>query len=80
MKYTFFKNMKVYLKYTEFLQGMHRMHFNHVYLDLLSHNLITRVLIICQVKLTQCTMLGQKCFYLQSLSPVLHNLWVLLVD
>ena len=42
-------------------------------------NLITRVLTICQVKLMQSTALEQKRFDLQSLSPVLRKLWLLLV-
>ena len=44
-----------------------------------SCNLITRVLTVCHVKLTQNTALQQKCFDLQSLSPALPNLWLLLV-
>ena len=44
-----------------------------------SCNLITRVLTVCHVKLTQNTALQQKCFHLQSLSPALPNLWLLLV-
>ena len=44
--------------------GMHRMHFDHARLDLLSlvFLLITRVLTICHVKLTQSTALEQKRF------------------
>ena len=42
-------------------------------------NLITRVLTICHVKLTQSTALEQKRFDLRSLSPALRNLWLLLV-
>ena len=41
--------------------------------------LITRVLTICQVKLTQSTTLKQKRVDLRSLSPALPNLWLLLV-
>ena len=44
-----------------------------------SCNLITRVLTVCHVKLTQNTALQQKCFDLQLLSPALPNLWLLLV-
>ena len=44
-----------------------------------SCNLITRVLTVCHVKLTQNTALQQKCVDLQSLSPGLPNLWLLLV-
>ena len=44
-----------------------------------SCNLITRVLTVYHVKLTQNTALQQKCFDLQSLSPALPNLWLLLV-
>ena len=42
-------------------------------------NLITRVLTICHLKLTQITALEQKRLDLRSLSPVLRNLWLLLV-
>ena len=42
-------------------------------------NLITRVLTICYVKLTQSTVLEQKRLDLRSLSPALPNLWLLLV-
>ena len=41
--------------------------------------LITRVLTICQVQLTQSTTLKQKRVDLRSLSPALPNLWLLLV-
>ena len=42
-------------------------------------NLITRVLTICHVKLTQSTVLELKRFDLRSLSPALLNHWLLLV-
>jgi len=42
-------------------------------------NLITCVLIICHVKLTQSTALEQKRFDLRSFSPTLPNFWLLLV-
>ena len=42
-------------------------------------NLITHVLAVCQVKLMQSTGLEQKRFDLQSLSPTIRNLWLLLV-
>ena len=42
----------------------------------ITRNLITRVLTICHVKRTQSTALEQN---LRSLSPALHNLWLLLV-
>ena len=45
----------------------------------ITRNLITRVLTICHVKLTQSTALEQKRFDLRSLSPALRNLWLLLV-
>ena len=41
-------------------------------------NLITRVLTLCHVKLTQSTLLEQKRFNLRSLLPALRNLWLLL--
>ena len=40
---------------------------------------ITHVLTIYYVKLTQSTVLQQKHFDVRSLSPALHNLWLLLV-
>ena len=43
----------------------------------ITRNLITHVLTICHVKLTQCKAMKQKRFDLQSLSPALHNLWLL---
>ena len=46
----------------------------------ITRNLITRVLTICHVKLTQSTALEQKRFDLRSLSPALRNLWLLLVS
>ena len=66
--------------------GMHRVLFDQARLDLLSlvFLLITRVLTICLVKLTQHATLEQKRFSwrfdLRSLSPALRNLWLLLVD
>ena len=45
----------------------------------ITRNLITRVLTICRVKLTQSTAIEQKRFDLRSLSSALHNLWLLLV-
>ena len=44
----------------------------------ITRNLITRVLTICHVKLTQSTSLEQKRFDLRSLSPALRTLWLLL--
>ena len=62
------------------MNGMHRTQFDHTHLDLsTTRNLITRVLTICHVKLMQSTALEQKRFDLLSLSPTLHNLWLLLV-
>ena len=43
------------------------------------YDLITHVLTICHVKLTQSTVLEQKCFDLPLLWPALCNLWLLLV-
>ena len=43
----------------------------------ITRNLITHVLTICHVKLTQCKAMKQKRFDLQSLSPALRNLWLL---
>ena len=43
------------------MNGMHSMQFDHAPLDLLSaHNLITVVLTVCHVKLTQSTAMEQK--------------------
>ena len=42
-------------------------------------NLITLVLTICHVKLTQSTAFKQKRLDLRSLSPALPNLWLLLI-
>ena len=53
------------------MSGMYITQFDHARLDLL---LITRVLTICHVKLTQSTALKQKRFDLRSLSPALRNL------
>ena len=65
------------------MYGMHRTHFDHACLDVLSYTriLITRVLTYCHghVKRTQSTALKQKRFDLRSLSPTLPNLWLLLV-
>ena len=56
---------------------MHRTQFDHAHLDLLlTCNLITRVLTVCHAKLMQTKALEQKQFYLRSLSPALHNLWL----
>ena len=52
--------------------------FDHVRFDLLPL-VITRVLTICHVKLTQSTALEQKRLDLRSSSCVLPNLWLLLV-
>ena len=43
----------------------------------ITRNLLTRVLTICHVKLTQSTALEQKRFDLRLLSPALRNLWLL---
>ena len=68
------------------MNGMHSMQFDHAPLDLLSaHNLITVVLTVCHVKLTQRTAMEQKrkkkCLIVgyRSLSLALCNLWLLLV-
>ena len=45
----------------------------------ITRNLLTRVLTICHVKLTQSTALEQKRFDLRALSPALCNLWLSLV-
>ena len=52
---------------------------DHARSDLGTCNVITRVLIIYHVKVTQSTAIEQKRFDLRSLSPMLHNLWLLLV-
>ena len=52
---------------------------DHARSDLGTCNFITRVLIICHVKVTQSTAFEQKRFDLRSLSPILRNLWLLLV-
>ena len=53
---------------------MHRTHFDHACLDLLSPVIWSRVLTICHLKLTQRTAPEQKHFNLWSLSPALRNL------
>ena len=50
----------------------------HAFGPSITRNLITRVLTICQVKLTESTALKQKRFDLRSLSPALCNLRSLL--
>ena len=45
----------------------------------ITRKLITRLLTICHVKLSQSTALEQKRFELRLLSPAFHNLWLLLV-
>ena len=52
---------------------------DHARSDLGTCNFITRVLIIYHVKVTQSTAFEQKRFDLRSLSPILCNLWLLLV-
>ena len=52
---------------------------DHARSDLGTCNVITRVLIIYHVKVTQSTAIEQKRFDLRSLSPILRNLWLLLV-
>ena len=52
---------------------------DHARSDLPSLLLIARVLIIYHAKLAQSTALQKKRFDLRSLSPALHNLWLLLV-
>ena len=47
-------------------------------MDCTERTLITRVLTIGHVKLTQSTALEQKRFDLRWLSPALRNLWLLL--
>ena len=54
------------------MYGMHKTHFDHAYLDLLSLVFWSCVLTICHVKLTQSTAMVQK----QSLLPALCNLWL----
>ena len=44
-----------------------------------TRNLIMCVLTISHVKLMQSTVLAQKCFEIRSLSPIFHNLWLLLM-
>ena len=53
--------------------------WSHAFEPSITRNLITRVLTICHVKLTQRTTIVQKRFDLWSLSPALRNLWLLLV-
>ena len=48
-------------------------------MECIERNLITRVLTIFNVKLTQSTSLEQKRFDLRSLSAALRNLWLFLV-
>ena len=52
---------------------------DHARSDLGTCNFITRVLIIYHVKVTQSTAFEQKRFDLRSFSPILRNLWLLLV-
>ena len=52
---------------------------DHARSDLGTCNFITRVLIIYHVKVMQSTAFEQKRFDLRSLSPILCNLWLLLV-
>ena len=52
---------------------------DHARSDLGTCNFITRVLIIYHVKVKQSTAFEQKRFDLRSLSPILRNLWLLLV-
>ena len=62
---------------------MHRTHFDHTRQKTapsITRYLITSVLTICHVKLTQSTELEQKRFDLRSLSPTLRNLWLCLVS
>ena len=59
---------------------MHRMQYWSRAFELsITRDLITRVLTLCHVKLTQSTVLEQKRFNLRSLSLALRNLWLLLV-
>ena len=59
------------------MNGMHIMQFDQTRLDLsTTHNLITHVLTICHIKLTQRTALEQKRFDLLTFLPTLHNLWL----
>ena len=53
--------------------------FHGEWMECTEGNLITRVLTNCHMKLTQNTATEQKRFDLWSLSPVLCNLWLLLV-
>ena len=53
--------------------------WSHAFRPSITCDLITHVLTICHVKLTQSTVFEQKCFDLPSLSPALRNLWLLLV-
>ena len=61
------------------MNGIHITQFDQARLDLITRNLITRVLTICHTKLKLSTSLEQKRFNLRSLSPALCNLWSLLV-
>ena len=58
---------------------MHETKFDHTRFDFYPRNLITRVLTICHVNLTQSIALEQKRLDLRSFSPALPNLWSLLV-
>ena len=49
--------------------------WSHAFGFAVSRNLITHVLTIPHVKLTQSRMMEQKSFVLRSLSPALRNLW-----
>ena len=60
------------------MNGMYRMQFDHEHLDLLPLVIWSRVLTIYRVKLRQRTAMEQKRIDLQSLSPTLPNLWLLL--
>ena len=55
--------------------GMHRTRFDHACLDLLSPVILSRVLTICHIKLTQRPAPEQKHFDLRLLSPALRNLY-----
>ena len=64
------------------MYGMHRTHFDHARLDLLSLVIWSCMFwpSFCHMKLMQSTALEQKHFDLRSLLLALHNLWLLLVS
>jgi len=61
------------------MNGIHRTQFDHArqFGPSITRNLITRVLTICHMKLTQSRAMEQKRFDLRSLSLSLRNLWLL---